>query len=117
MIVERGETHPHLYSDTLEATDLSFIAGQLNRTLPFKCTAKIRYRQQDQACTITKIEGDLISVVFDHPQRAITPRQSVVFYDGDICLGGAMIRTSGPTYYNLKKELILSLNSTNILDH
>jgi tRNA-specific 2-thiouridylase len=105
VIVERGETHPHLYSDSLTATDLSFVNGEWNKSLPFKCTAKIRYRQKDQECTITKIENDKIEVVFAVPQKAITPRQSVVFYDGDICLGGAMIETSGPTYFELKKEL------------
>lgn len=107
VIVERGETHPHLYSDTLAATDLSFVNGEWNKPLPFKCAAKIRYRQKDQECTVTKIEGDKIFVEFAVPQRAITPRQSVVFYDGDICLGGAMIEAAGPTYYELKKELPL----------
>jgi len=107
VIVERGETHPHLYSDTLTATDLSFVNGEWNKPLPFKCKAKIRYRQKDQECIVTKIEGDKIFVEFAVPQRAITPRQSVVFYDGDICLGGAMIESAGPTYYELKKELPL----------
>jgi tRNA-specific 2-thiouridylase len=76
-----------------------------NKPLPFKCTAKVRYRQKDQACTVTKIEGDKIYVEFDAPQRAITPRQSVVFYDGDVCLGGAMIEAPGPSYYEMKKTL------------
>jgi tRNA-specific 2-thiouridylase len=105
VLVERGEFHPHLYSDSLVATDLSFVAGTWKHSLPFKCTAKIRYRQKDQACTVTKIEGDKIYVEFETPQRAITPRQSVVFYDGDICLGGAMIQTAGPTYFEQKKSL------------
>lgn len=114
VIVERGELHPQLYADNLLATDLSFVAGEFQEILPFKCHAKIRYRQKDQACTITKIEGDEIFVEFDEPQKAITPRQSIVFYDGDICLGGAMIKSSGPSYFEMKKKLILS---TNILDH
>ena len=105
VIVERGEFHPHLYSDSLTATELSLVNGSWNKTLPFKCSAKIRYRQKDQPCTITKIEGDRVTVEFDTPQRAITPRQSVVFYDGDICLGGAMIENAGKTYYELNKPL------------
>jgi tRNA-specific 2-thiouridylase len=111
VIVERGEYHPAMYSDSLVATDLEFTTGTLKRSLPFKCTAKIRYRQKDQACTIVDIIDGKIHVEFDLPQRAITPRQSVVFYDGDICLGGAMIEKSGPTYFELKKSI------PNTLDH
>lgn len=105
VIVERGEMHPAMYADTLVATDLSFTSGILKKDLPFKCKAKIRYRQMDQDCIIRNIIGDKIYVEFDKPQRAITPRQSVVFYDGNICLGGAMIEKSGPTYFEMKKEL------------
>lgn len=111
VIVERGETHPHLFADTLTASDLSFIQGRFERELPFTCTAKIRYRQIDQKCTITKIEGDKIFVEFSEPQRAITPRQSIVFYEGDNCLGGAMIIGPGPSYFEMNKEL------TSTLDH
>ena len=105
VIVERGEFHPHLYSDSLTATELSLVSGVWNKPLPFKCSAKIRYRQKDQPCTITHIDGDRVTVEFEIPQRAITPRQSVVFYDGDICLGGAMIESAGKSYYELKKTL------------
>lgn len=109
VFVERGEFHPHLYADNLVATDLSFVKGVWDRPLPFKCTAKIRYRQKDQECTVTKIEDGKIYVEFTNAQRAITPRQSVVFYDGEICLGGAMIEKSGPTYYEQNKELPLGI--------
>ena len=111
VIVERGETHPHLFSDTLSASDCSFIQGSFSRELPFSCTAKIRYRQKDQKCTITKIEGDKIFVEFSVPQRAITPRQSIVFYEEDHCLGGAMIIGPGPSYFEMNKDL------TSTLDH
>jgi tRNA-specific 2-thiouridylase len=118
VIVERGEFHEALYSDTLIATDLEFTMGAINRSLPFKCTAKIRYRQKDQACTITNIENGKIFVSFDEPQRAITPRQSVVFYDGDVCLGGAMIERAGPSYFELQKPLTISqTDATSISDH
>lgn len=113
VVVERGEFHPAMYADTLTATELSFSSGLWTKSLPFQCKAKIRYRQKDQACTITKIEDDKIFVTFDQPQRAITPRQSVVFYDGDICLGGAMIEQSGPSYFEMKKVL----PTTNTSDH
>ncbi|MBC7428021.1 MAG: tRNA 2-thiouridine(34) synthase MnmA [Bacteriovorax sp.] len=113
VIVERGEFHPHMYADTLTATDLSFTSGLWTKPLPFKCKAKVRYRQKDQACTVTKIEGDKIFVEFDEAQRAITPRQSVVFYDGDICLGGAMIESAGPSYFEMKKDF----SATSTSDH
>jgi len=105
VIVERGEFHPALYSDSLVATDLSFTAGSFTSELPLHCKAKIRYRQKDQNCTITEMRGGKIYVNFDIPQRAITPRQSIVFYVGDECIGGAMIEKSGPTYYELKKQV------------
>lgn len=114
VVVDRGEFHPALYADTLTATDLSWVSGSFNFELPFKCTAKIRYRQADQACTIIKIEGDYLEVVFDNAQRAITPRQSIVFYKDDICLGGAMIKDRGPSYFEMNKSVS---DSTNTLDH
>jgi tRNA-specific 2-thiouridylase len=109
VIVERGETHPAMYADSLIATDLSFTKGEFNKNLPFRCKAKIRYRQQDQECTITNIIDRKIYVEFDVPQRAITPRQSIVFYDGDECFGGAMIEISGLTYYEQNKDLSPSI--------
>ena len=106
VFVERGEAHPAMYSDSLTASDLSFSRGEFHKDFPFRCKAKIRYRQKDQDCTITNIIDGKIYVEFDLPQRAITPRQSIVFYDGIECFGGAMIEKSGLTYYELKKELV-----------
>lgn len=105
LIVERGERHPAMFADELTATDLSWVSGELNKELPYSCRCKIRYRQQDQDCVIERIEGDKIYVTFPTPQRSIAPRQSIVFYDGDICLGGAMIETPGPSYFERNKKL------------
>ena len=58
-----------------------------------RLTAKVRYRQADQACTVTP-ESDGYHVIFDEPQRAVTPGQSLVLYDGDRCLGGGVIEAA-----------------------
>ncbi len=100
-IVE-GEHHPALYADFLTANEVSWI--QDAPTFPLQCKAKIRYRQQDQECVVTQ-EGEELKVEFVKPQRAISIRQSVVFYLGDICLGGAMIKSMGPSYFEQNKSL------------
>ncbi|MBL1274724.1 MAG: tRNA 2-thiouridine(34) synthase MnmA [Ectothiorhodospiraceae bacterium] len=89
--VAQGHNHPLLFRDTLMADQLNWIS-ETPQQLPYRCTAKTRYRQADQDCTITHLEGDLCTVSFDEPQRAITPGQSVVFYQDDECLGGGVIR-------------------------
>jgi tRNA-specific 2-thiouridylase len=94
LIVVQGKDHPLLYSQRLEATDLHWVSGTAPEA-PFRCQAKTRYRQPDQDCTITAIETSANSshcvVEFDTPQFAVTPGQSVVFYQGEICLGGGVI--------------------------
>ena len=62
---------------------------------PLRCRGKIRYRHKEQPCTVTQPEEDLLRVEFDEPQRAITPGQSVVLYDGDIVIGGGVIESAG----------------------
>ena len=103
VIVERGERHPALYSDTLIAESPFWISSA--PSLPLRCCAKIRYRQKDTPCTLAQAGPDRWIVSFDHPQRAMTPGQSVVFYERDLCLGGAVIKEAGPSYYEMRKEL------------
>ncbi|MCL7751340.1 tRNA 2-thiouridine(34) synthase MnmA [Guyparkeria hydrothermalis] len=90
--VAQGKNHPALFADRLEAEQVHWIEPPpTDRPL----TAKIRYRQPDQAVRIEQT-GDRLIASFEEPQRAITPGQSVVFYDGDICLGGAVITRALP---------------------
>ncbi len=93
VIVEQGTDHPALYANSLIATEPTWISGSAP-PLPLSCSAKIRYRQPDQPCIIEKIEEGKVCVRFHAPQRAITPRQAIVFYDGAICLGGATIQSA-----------------------
>lgn len=93
LIVEQGETQ-RLLSRSLVATDLNWFAGAApNRS--FHCTAKFRYRQPDQGVQV-HVEDGLVHVDFDSPQRAVTPGQWVVFYDGEVCLGGGQIIETHP---------------------
>ncbi|NGQ96248.1 tRNA 2-thiouridine(34) synthase MnmA [Brevibacillus sp. SYP-B805] len=90
LIVAEGADHPRLYSTGLIATDVSWIS---DRPMPseFTCTAKFRYRQPDQGVTVRLLDGGRAEVLFDQPQKAVTPGQAVVLYRGDECLGGGTI--------------------------
>jgi tRNA-uridine 2-sulfurtransferase len=90
VFVEQGEHNSALYKDHLLATELSWVSLS-PPLLPFACKAKVRYRQSDQPCIIESITQGRAHVRFLTPQRAITPRQSIVFYDQEICLGGGII--------------------------
>lgn len=92
LMVAQGE-HPALYKDSLIAGQASWINAAPGES--FRCKAKIRYRQDDQDCQVI-IRGNELEVRFDEPQRAVTPGQSIVFYDGDRCLGGAVIEQGLP---------------------
>lgn len=81
-----------LMHDTLEADQINFIAMD-DVSEPFRCTAKVRYNHREAAATVTKLSGDRIRVVFDQPQRGITPGQAVVLYDGEVVIGGGVIRS------------------------
>ncbi|ABW18438.1 tRNA 2-thiouridine(34) synthase MnmA [Alkaliphilus oremlandii] len=90
LYVTQGETHPSLYSRGLIGADLQWVSENPKPSV-IKCTAKFRYRQPDQGVTVYVEEGNTCRVMFDEPQKAITPGQAVVFYDGVVCLGGATI--------------------------
>ena len=88
LIVGQGVDNPRLYTQHLSSRSILWVDQP--PTLPTRCMAKTRYRQPDQACTISW-SGDCYQVAFDQPQRAVTPGQSVVFYAADQCLGGGVI--------------------------
>jgi tRNA-specific 2-thiouridylase len=90
LIVAQGHDHPLLHSRRLAASNLSWVAGAAPGA-HFQCGAKIRYRQPDQECTVIVTGGGDCQVEFQAPQRAVTPGQSVVFYEGEVCLGGGII--------------------------
>lgn len=92
--IEQGENHPALFTSHLKADQVSWVADEPPSKWPCRCLAKVRYRQADQSCTIVAEENGALEVHFDEPQRAVTPGQSIVFYHGEVCLGGAVINHS-----------------------
>jgi len=88
----QGNASTWLLSRRLAASGLEWVDGAAPAR-EFACTAKTRYRQSDQECHV-RVDGDACTVSFDEPQRAVTPGQSVVFYDGETCLGGGIIERS-----------------------
>jgi tRNA-specific 2-thiouridylase len=90
LIVVQGHDHPALLRSTLRASQLTWIAGAAPPS-SFACTAKIRYRQPDQSCEVQVHADGNCEVSFREPQRAVTPGQYVVFYEGEVCLGGGVI--------------------------
>jgi tRNA-specific 2-thiouridylase len=90
LIVGQGHDHPRLFSKGLIANQLHWV-NRKEVTESFRCTAKTRYRQNDVACTVTPLANDQYQVLFDQPEIAVTPGQSVVFYQDDVCLGGGII--------------------------
>lgn len=98
LIVEQGEDSPRLYSRFVRASGATWIAGDPPAPdgTPMRLTARFRYRQSDQAVTVVA-QGDSLLIEADELQRAVTPGQSVVLYDGDVCLGGAVADAAGMT--------------------
>ena len=90
LVVVQGHDHPLLMKKTLAASDTAWVAGRAPATGTVH-TAKTRYRQADAACTLTRVEPGELRVDFPRPQWAVTPGQSVVLYDAEVCLGGGVI--------------------------
>lgn len=90
LVVAQGHDHPRLMSAGLIAQQLHWV-DRMPRSEPFRCTVKTRYRQQDILCRVTPLDDQRIEVRFDEPVAAVTPGQSAVFYQGEICLGGGII--------------------------
>ena len=88
LIVVQGE-HPALFKSSLICSQLTWIneSPDISKTL----AAKTRYRQTDQPCQLKALNDGQLMVTFIDPQRAVTPGQSIVFYQDDICLGGGII--------------------------
>lgn len=93
LYVSQGAESELLYSSALLMQDMNFISGKEDQKA-FECTAKVRYRQEDQQAYVTKKEDGLYLVEFAQKQRAITPGQYCVLYDGDICIGGGVCVSS-----------------------
>jgi len=92
LLVVQGNDHPALFKRSLTAGAIYWVGGE-PPALPLRCTAKARYRQPDQTCTLYRAEAGY-RVEFDEPQRALTPGQSAVFYLGERCLGGGVIEAA-----------------------
>jgi tRNA-uridine 2-sulfurtransferase len=90
LVVVQGHDHPLLMKRALSAADAAWVAGKPPEA-PSTHTAKTRYRQADAQCTLSTVRDSEIRVEFPAPQWAVTPGQSVVLYDGEVCLGGGVI--------------------------
>ncbi len=103
LLVAQGAHHPALFKQALNAIELHWVSGSAP-TAPYLCSAKVRYRQEDQSCAITSLENGTATVLFDQPQRAVAPGQSIVFYSGDECLGGGIIDQVGNTLADIPPQ-------------
>jgi tRNA-specific 2-thiouridylase len=90
LIVVQGHDHPAMLRSQAAASQLAWVAGEAPAS-SFECTAKVRYRQADQGCQVQVLADGRCQVHFTIPQRAVTPGQYVVFYQGERCLGGGVV--------------------------
>ena len=105
LYVDQGSDSPYLQSTRLRTEVAHWVAGSALGER-FTCTAQTRYRQADEPCEVTVGDDGTLEVRFDRPQRAVTPGQSLVLYDGDECLGGAVIATTdAPLEQRLKGQM------------
>ncbi|MBK1708803.1 tRNA 2-thiouridine(34) synthase MnmA [Marichromatium gracile] len=96
LIVVQGKHHPLLMAGSLHAQPPHWIAGEPPAAAPFDCLARLRHRQPLQRCTVETLGPEGCRVRFAAPQRAVTPGQSIVFYQGEACLGGAVVEHAAP---------------------
>ncbi|MBE7419900.1 MAG: tRNA 2-thiouridine(34) synthase MnmA [Ideonella sp.] len=94
LVAVQGHNNPWLLSSALQATAASWIAG--DAPAPGRYAAKTRYRQADAACDLQAVQAASFALGFDAAQWAVTPGQSAVLYDGEVCLGGGVIERSAP---------------------
>ncbi len=90
LIVGQGHDHPLLFSNKIICNNMHWVS-ETAPNVPITLGSKMRYRQPDQVCTLTKIDNENYQVEYEVPQRANTPGQSVVFYQDEVCLGGGTI--------------------------
>lgn len=90
LVVVQGHDHPRLLHASLRAQDVSWVAGQAPVGL-VDCAAKARYRQADAPCQLAGASATAFTLYFREPQWAVTPGQSAVLYEGEVCLGGGVI--------------------------
>ena len=92
LVVDQGEDSPLLYTSRADGGECTWLAGfpPVEEDRPLRCQVQLRHRQPLQDCSII-LRGDRVQIDFDRPQRAVTPGQSAVFYDGEVCLGGAIV--------------------------
>ena len=91
LYVVQGHDHPWLQQHTLVATDLSWVDGRGPQVGEAAVGAKTRYRQADAPCEVTAADAQSVALHFPGAQWAVTPGQSAVLYQGDVCLGGGVI--------------------------
>ncbi len=93
LVVVQGHDHPLLLADQLTAVNLTWVSGEKPHT-QWVYAAKTRYRQRDAACSLSAVNADLCVVDFAENQWAVTPGQSVVVYESNVCIGGGIIKSS-----------------------
>jgi tRNA-uridine 2-sulfurtransferase len=91
LVVVQGHDHPLLASTELTTAPVHWLVTPPSKR--FRCSVKVRYRQHDQAAQLELRDDGAARVVFEEPQRAVTPGQYAVLYDGDVCMGGGAIET------------------------
>jgi len=94
LVVGQGEDHPLLFHDRVEVSRMHWLTPE-PPDLPAHCHARLRYRQPDQACRVEDAGNGRVRLLFERPQRAVTPGQSAVLYRGTECLGGGVIEGRG----------------------